>query len=117
MRKILSTNLGNEREFMRMIDFDINGFVYSFNENFFKERKRAEREMIKSLLQTKSNRLSFVKSDSTKQLTELSEAMYDKTRNKIPNDITGALEGKAEKAGQNFLSDILKPTLRTAVKR
>jgi len=42
--------------------------------------------------------------------------MYDKTKSKIPNDIDGALEGKAAKAGQDFLGEISKPTLRSAVK-
>ena len=42
--------------------------------------------------------------------------MYDKTKSKIPNDMEGALEGKAAKAGQNFLKDVSKSLLRSAVK-
>jgi hypothetical protein len=99
-----------------MLYFDFNSFMEMFNAIFNEKIKQAEREQIKSLLQTKSSRISTIKYSSTKQLDELSEAMYDKTKSKIPNDIDGALEGKAAKAGQDFLAEISKPALRSTVK-
>lgn len=99
-----------------MIVFDFNPFMDLFNEMFNKQRKEAERVEIQTMLQAKATRVSTTKNNATKQLNELAEAMHDKTKSKIPNDMDGALEGKAAKAGQNFLKDVSKPTLRSAVK-
>lgn len=99
-----------------MIDFDFNPFMDLFNELFNKQRKEAERAMIQMMLQAKATRVSTTKNNATIQLNELADAMYDKTKSKIPNDMEGALEGKAAKAGQNFLKDVSKPLLRSAVK-
>ena len=99
-----------------MIDFDFNPFMDLFNELFNKQRKEAERATIQMMLQAKATRVSTTKNNATIQLNELADAMYDKTKSKIPNDMEGALEGKAAKAGQNFLKDVSKPLLRSAVK-
>ena len=96
--------------------FDINAFMDEFDVINVEANKERERKLIRELLETKSSRIPTIKNSSTKQLDELSEAMYDKTKSKIPNDIDGALEGKAAKAGQDFLGEISKPMLRSAVK-
>ena len=87
-----------------------------FDEQYKIAQKERERMFIRELLSVRNGSLTTIKMSSNNQLEELSEAMYDKTKNIIPNHLEGALEGKAEKASQTFLSDMNKSTLQTAVK-